>query len=65
VVLDHAAVAAFGAPNMARTARQAARLLAECGVLVLVTLGVAPEEAYPGAIADSETDPEGGDEWVI
>jgi bifunctional enzyme CysN/CysC len=65
VVLDHAAVAAFGAPNMARTARQAARLLAESGVLVLVTLGVAPEEAYPGAIADSETDPEGGDEWVI
>jgi bifunctional enzyme CysN/CysC len=65
VVLDFEAVSAFGAPNLTRAARQAARLLAGTGVLVLVTLGVAPEEAYPGAIVDSETESEGGEEWTI
>jgi bifunctional enzyme CysN/CysC len=65
VILDHAAIAAFGAPNLTRTARQAARLLADTGVLVLVTLGVAPEEAYPGAIVDSETAADGAEEWII
>ena len=65
VVLDHAAIGAFGAPDMTRTARQAARLLASTGAQVLVTLGVAPEDARPGQIIDSESQDNEGDEWVI
>jgi bifunctional enzyme CysN/CysC len=65
VILDKAAIAAFGAPDMTRTARQAAQLLAATGVQVLVTLGVAPEDAHPGRCVDSETQDDGGDEWVI
>ena len=65
VILDESALAAFGAPNLARTARQAARLLADAGSTVFVTLGVAPEEAYPGERIDSETADNGEDEWII
>ncbi|HJP67459.1 MAG TPA: hypothetical protein VJ846_01055, partial [Sphingomicrobium sp.] len=65
VILDKEAIAAFGAPDMTRTARQAARLLAAAGVQVLVTLGVAPQDAHPGERIDSETREDGGDEWVI
>ncbi len=65
VILDHAALVAFGASDLTRVARQAAHLLAEAGAIVLVTLGAAPEEAYPGTCIDSETDPNAGEEWVI
>ena len=65
VILDKEAIAAFGAPDMTRTARQAARLLASAGIQVLVTLGVAPQDAHPGERIDSETREDGGDEWVI
>jgi bifunctional enzyme CysN/CysC len=64
-ILDRAAIEAFGAPNLMRAARQAARLLAETGILVLVTLGAAPDEPFFGTIVDSETEAEGGEEWVI
>ena len=65
VILDRQAIAAFGAPDLIRTARQAARILAAAGVQVLVTLGVAPEDAHPGERIDSGTKDDGGDEWVI
>ena len=65
VILDKAAIAAFGAPDMTRTARHAARLLAAAGVQVLITLGVAPEDAHPGQGIDSERPDDGGDEWAI
>ena len=65
VILDRAAIEAFGAPDMTRTARQAARLLADTGAHVLVTLGVAPEDARPGERIDSAIHDVGGDEWVI
>jgi bifunctional enzyme CysN/CysC len=64
-VLDHSAIAELGAPNLLRAATQAARLLAANGVFVLVTLGSAPEGALPGERIDSETDPDGAEEWVI
>jgi bifunctional enzyme CysN/CysC len=65
VVLNHEAIAAFGAPNLVRAARQAASLLADTGALVFVTLGVAPEAAHPATIIDSETEAEWGEEWTI
>jgi bifunctional enzyme CysN/CysC len=65
VILDHQAIAAFGAPDMVRAAREAAALLAASGILVFVTLGVAPEDAHPGEQINSETQEVGGDEWVI
>jgi bifunctional enzyme CysN/CysC len=65
VVLDSAAISAFGAPDMVRTAREAARLFAAAGIQVLITLGTAPEDAHPGQRVDSETENDGGDEWVI
>jgi hypothetical protein len=65
MILDHEAIKAFGATDLTRAARQAARLLEEAGVLVLVTLGTAPRDAYPGTLIDSETEFEGGEEWVI
>ncbi len=65
VILDEAAVAAFGAPDLIRTARQAARLLASAGIHVLVTFEVAPAEARPGRRIDPETTEDGGEEWVI
>ena len=65
VILNKEAIAAFGAPDMTRAARQAARILAAAGVQVLVTLGVAPQDAHPGERIDSGTKDDGGDEWVI
>lgn len=66
VILDNAAIAAFGAPDVTRVARNAARLLIQTGTLVFITLGVAPDDAPPDSIIDSETAPEGGgEEWVI
>ena len=65
VILDREAISAFGAPDMTRTARQAARLVAATGAQVLVTLDVVPEDAHPGERIDSETHAIGGDEWII
>jgi len=65
VILDEAAIHAFGAPDMARTARQAARLLASAGAQVLITLAVSPDRVDRGELIDSETQEIGGDEWVI
>jgi bifunctional enzyme CysN/CysC len=65
VILDHEAMAAFGAPNLRRAVRAAAQLLAEAGILVLVTLEIDPDDAFPGEIVDSESVVAGGEEWVI
>ena len=65
VILDRAAIEGFGAPDMLRTARQAARLLAANGAQVLVTLGVAPDDIDPSDLIDSTSQDIGGDEWVI
>jgi hypothetical protein len=65
IILDDSAVAAFRAPDLIRTARQAARLLASAGIHVFVTFEVAPSEARPGRLIDPETEDDGGEEWVI
>ena len=65
VILDRAAIEAFGAPDLTRTARQAARLLADNGAQVLVTLGIAPEDARSEELIDSAIEDGGGEAWVI
>jgi bifunctional enzyme CysN/CysC len=64
-VVDAAAVSAFDAANPIRTAREAARLLASVGANVLITVEAPNDQAYPGRRVDSQSEDEGGEEWVI
>jgi bifunctional enzyme CysN/CysC len=64
-ILNEAAIQAFGAPDMRRTARHAAQLLAAAGVQVLITVDGAPANTDPGEVIDSETQDVGDEEWVI
>ena len=64
-IIDEAAIAGFPAGDPVRTAREIAKLLAEAGVQVLITVEAQSGEAHPGRIVEASSEDNGGGEWVI
>ena len=65
LVIDDAAIYNFPGGSPVQTAREVAQLVAAAGVVVLVTVEAAPEEARPGRIFDPSSEEGEDDQWVI
>ncbi len=65
LVVDDAAIVNFPGGNRVQTAREVAQLVAAAGVVALVTVEAAPDEARPGRLFDPSSEEGEDDQWVI
>ena len=65
LVIDDAAISKFPAGNPVQTARELAQLISTAGLVALVTIEAAPDEARPGRLFDPSSEEGNDQQWVI